>query len=143
MFDLRSWVCGELAYSNEASQRRDLMDPNLTTDALIEFLHQLLKCRNGVWQGQKVCVTSVRSDHLTIDGMHGHNPGGNAIDFVDNTGGAKRHLISDVQSCSNADGIGLGGTYQQYGEGLGGYGPASKLFQDNSSDHIHVQVVNY
>src|ERR1700692_417494 len=136
--ETRASICDWLAFSAD-SRRADLMDPNLTTTDLIEFLVQLRVYRP---QPQSVLVTSVHSDHPTIDGPDGHNPGGTAIDFVDNLG-APEHLLADVQKCPNGRGIGAGGSYQQYAAALGGYSPESKLFEDNNSDHIHVQVVGY
>jgi hypothetical protein len=139
----RQAVCDAFAQIND-SQKTDLMneDPATgTSTALIAFLQQLFAARDGVWIGRLVC-TSVRTDHPTPDGPNGHQ-GGNAIDFGQVNDVADLHLIADVQSCSGALGIGLGGPYQAYAEACGGYGPGSKLFEDNSSDHIHVQVVGY
>ena len=127
-------------------QRADLMNENPytgTTTNLILFLQQLFALRGGVWQGKLVC-TAVRSDHPTIDGPQGHN-GGNAIDFsqVASPDDAVVHLVKDVQSCSAARGIGLGGPFQAAADVCGGYNPVSKLFEDNDTDHIHVQVTDY
>lgn len=138
--DTRTWVCDNVAFT-AASQRSDLMDPALTTTGLIAFLVELLHARSGVWQNKGVVVTAVRSDHPTPDGPNGHQ-GGNAIDFGDSNG-ASGHLAHDVQACDGALGIGLGGEYKAYAVELGGYGPASKLFEDNNTNHIHVQVVSY
>lgn len=138
----RQAVCDAFGQISDG-QRADLMNEGDggTTTELILFLQQLFACRFGVWIGKLVC-TAVRSDHPTIDGPDGHN-GGNAIDFGQITDDADLHLIQDVQSCSAAKGIGLAGPYQQYAEQCGGYGPGSKLFEDNQTDHIHVQVVTY
>jgi hypothetical protein len=136
----RQWVVDNLAFSRD-SQHLDLLDPNLTTTALIAFLVELLHARDGAWQNGGVLVTSVRSDHPTADGPDGHQ-GGNAIDFVDALG-APEHLLIDVQACDAARGIGCGGRYQEFAPALGGYSPESKLFEDNNEDHIHVQVVGY
>ena len=141
--ETRALVCGYFAQIDD-SQKTDLMneDPATgTSTALIEFLTQLFAARDGIWVGRLVC-TSVRTDHETPDGPNGHE-GGNAIDFGQVNDVADLHLIADVQSCPGALGIGLGGPYQAYAEACGGYGPATKLFKDNQTDHIHVQCVAY
>ena len=126
-------------------QRADLMneDPNTgTTTNLILFLQQLFAQRNGIWVGKLVC-TAVRTDHPTYDGPNGHS-GGNAIDFSQiGQDDAVVHLVQDVQACAQAKGIGLGGPFQAAANACGGYSEQSKLFQDNSQDHVHVQVVGY
>lgn len=138
--ETRTWVCSQLAYTDN-TQQSDLMNPNLTTTELIAFLVELLYARGGAWQNKNILVTAVRTDHPTQDGPDGHS-GGNAIDFADNNG-APGHLLADVQSCEQAKGIGCGGEYQQYAAALGGYSAQSKLFEDNSTNHVHVQVLNY
>lgn len=138
--ETREWVAdcfGEIT----TEQRNDLMNPALTTTSLIAFLQELFMERNGVWVGRLVC-TAVRSDHPTNDGPDGH-AGGNAIDFAQIENDASQHLIKDVQLCEGAKGIGLGGPYQPYAEACGGYNEESKLFQDNGTDHVHVQVQGY
>jgi hypothetical protein len=120
-------------------QRADLMDDTLTTTELIEFLQELFLARDGVWKGLIDCL-AVRSDHPTYDGPNGHS-GGNAIDIWN--GDARQHLIEDTQACLDARGIGLGGLFQAYADACGGYSESSKLFEDNFSDHLHVQVVGY
>lgn len=137
--ETRQWVCDRLAFTT-GTQRNDLMDPTMTSTALISFLWELLTIRDGVWQ-KNIVVTSVRSDHPTQDGPNGHQ-GGNAIDFI-TADSAKRHLITDTQACEAAKGIGLGGLYRQYSDDCGGYSQGSKLFADNDQDHIHTQVVGY
>lgn len=139
----RQFVCDSFG-SITNGQRADLMneDPATgTSTALIAFLQQLFTVRYGIWAGRLVC-TAVRTDHLTPDGPNGHE-GGNAIDFGQVSDVADLHLLADVQSCSGALGIGLGGPYQGYAEACGGYNAKSKLFEDNSTDHLHVQVVGY
>ena len=137
----RQAVCDALNFSDD-TQRSDLMTPALTSTELIAFLQELLGMRGGVWR-HKLTVTAVRSDHPTPDGPNGHE-GGNAIDFVETeVGNAPVHLIGDVQACPDARGIGLGGYYQDFAEDFGGYSASTKLFEDNSSSHIHVQTAGY
>jgi len=136
--EARQAVCDSFRTISDG-QRADLMDPSLTTTELILFLQQLFAARDGVWKGLIDCL-SVRSDHPTYDGPNGHS-GGNAIDYWN--GDAREHLIQDAQSCDQAKGIGLGGPFQQYADACGGYNEASKLFEDNPSDHLHTQVVGY
>jgi hypothetical protein len=138
--ETRTWVCNRLTFTDD-TQKSDLMNPDLTTTELIAFLQELLTARFGVWIG-KLEVTAVRSDHPSIDGPDGHN-GGNAIDLAQIVDEADRHLIEDIQACEGAKGIGLGGPYQAYSVACGGYNAGSKLFEDNGTDHLHVQVVGY
>lgn len=140
--EVREWVCTQLSFQRD-SQQTDLLNPSLTTTELIAFLQELLLIRNGIWQNHALIVTAVRSDHLSYDGPNGH-AGGNAIDFSQNgPDDAKEHLVRDCQACDGAKGIGLGGPFQEVADACGGYNPQSKLFQDNDTDHIHVQVVDY
>ena len=136
----RQWVCAQLKFTDD-TQQADLMDESRTTTTLIAFLQELLTTRDGVWCN-KLEVTAVRTDHPTDDGPDGHS-GGNAIDFAPLVDDADMHLIQDIQACPDARGIGLGGYYQQFAAACGGYGPDSKLFPDNVTNHIHVQVVGY
>jgi len=125
---------------NYPNGRSDLLDSTITTDKLISSLSEILSIRNGVWRGN-IYITAVRTDHPTYDGPNGHS-GGNAYDcyiLID----AKKHFIEDQQSCLDARGVGLGGVYQEYADQCGGYNETSKLFQDNESDHVHIQVVGY
>jgi hypothetical protein len=133
----RQWVVDHLLFTDD-TQKSDLLDPNLTTDTLIAMLDAQLHIRDGVWQNQ-LTVTAVRSDHPTPDGPNGHE-GGNAIDLWNS---ARLHLIEDAQNNDLALGIGLGGPFQDYAAQCGGYNPQSKLFVDNDSDHLHIQVVGY
>jgi hypothetical protein len=122
----------------------DLMneDPATGTSTnLIAFLQELFNQRGGIWVDKLIC-TAVRSDHPTYDGPDGHS-GGNAIDYAQIEDDADEHLIEDTQACDGAKGIGLGGPYQAYADACGGYNAGSKLFEDNSTDHVHVQVVGY
>jgi hypothetical protein len=142
--ETRQWVCDQLVFTDD-TQKADLLnaDPATGTQTnLIAFLQELLTARGGVWQGGKLEVTAVRTDHPTPDGPNGHE-GGNAVDFAPVTDDADLHLIQDVQACVDARGIGLGGYYQQFADACGGYSEQSKLFPDNVSPHIHVQVVGY
>jgi hypothetical protein len=140
----RQAICDAFGQIDE-SQRADLMneDPETgTTTELIQFLQQLFAQRDGVWVGKLVC-TAVRSDHPTYDGPDGHS-GGNAIDFSQiGEDDAAEHLLQDTQSCAQAKGIGVGGPFQSVAGTCGGYCEESKLFEDNNTDHIHVQVVGY
>jgi hypothetical protein len=129
-----------------AGQRADLMndDPNTGTSTdLIAFLQKLFAIRNGVWVGKLVCE-AVRSDHPTYDGPDGHS-GGNAIDYsqIANPDDAAEHLVADTQSIEEAKGIGCAGPFKAVAAQLGGYNAQSKLFEDNDTDHLHVQVVGY
>jgi hypothetical protein len=139
----RQSVCDAFGQITDG-QRADLMneDPATgTSTALIAFLQELFTQRDGVWVGKLVC-TAVRSDHPTYDGPDGHS-GGNAIDYGQINDDADEHLIEDTQDCPGALGVGLGGPYQAYADACGGYNAQSKLFEDNSTDHIHVQVCGY
>lgn len=136
----RQWIAYQLAYT-DATQKSDLLNPAQTTDDLLNFLWDLLHVRAGVWQRKALLITAVRADHPTQDGPDGH-AGGNAVDFADNNG-APGHLLADVQACSSAKGIGVGGEYRSYADALCGYSASSRLFEDNATDHIHVQVVGY
>lgn len=141
----REFVCQSFGQITD-EQRGDLMnaDPATgTSTELIEFLQELFTCRAGVWIGKLKC-SSVRRDHPTPDGPNGHQ-GGNGVDFtqIADPDDAVVHLVQDVQSCTAAKGIGLGGPFQKAADYCGGYNSTSRLFQDNNTDHIHVQVVGY
>jgi len=138
----RQQVCDSFGLISP-SQRADLMNPSITTLGLIEFLSELFEQRGGIWRGKLVC-TAVHSDHPTYDSVNGHS-GGNAIDIsqMSSPDDAVVHLVKDIQACEMAKGIGLGGPFQAAVATCGPYGPASKLFEDNSTDHIHIQVVSY
>jgi hypothetical protein len=139
----RQAVCDAFGQIDDV-QTADLMNEDPTTGtstALIAFLQQLFAARDGVWVDKLVC-TAVRTDHPTYDGPDGHS-GGNAIDYAQITDDADQHLIEDTQSCPGALGIGLGGPYQDYADACGGYNATSKLFEDNNTNHLHVQVVGY
>lgn len=147
---MRQYVCDNLLFSRD-SDRADLMDDggagaeldtHGTSSQLISFLEELLGQRGGVWK-RRLLVTAVRSDHPSPDGPNGH-AGGNAIDFSEpGVDDAIVHLVQDVQRCPAALGIGLGGPFQAAAAACGGYDEGSKLFEDNSTDHIHVQVKGY
>jgi len=141
--EAREQACDAFGHIN-GGQRSDLMneDPETgTSTELIAFLQELFSQRDGIWRSKLVC-TSVRADHPTYDGPNGHS-GGNAIDFKQLGDDAAQHLVQDVQACATAKGIGLGGPLQAFAERCGGYSPKSKLFQDNKTNHVHVQVVGY
>jgi len=139
--ETRAWVCERLHFTDD-TQEPDLMDPSKTSTNLIAFLQELLTARSGIWY-KRLQVNAVRTDHPTPDGPNGHE-GGNAIDLAQyGEDDALCHLTADVQACENAKGIGLGGPFQQCADALGGYNEQSKLFQDNDTDHIHIQVVGY
>ncbi len=131
----RKAICADLSFTN-CTQERDLMDKSLTSPELVEFLSQLLSIRGGVWKGKKIEVLSVRTDHPTPDGPNGHQ-GGNAIDLAPIIDDADVHFMKDLNSCSRAMGVGVGGMYRQYLSLL------ARGFEDNNTSHIHVQVLNY
>lgn len=144
---VRQEIVSQLRFSSDPSQAEGQRDDLLTFDSnnpshpaqgtstqLIAFLQELLNARGGIWRG-KLEVLAVRSDHPTQDGPNGHS-GGNAIDFAPIVDDADGHLMNDINNCGDAEGIGLGGKYKVFGY-------TGKEFQDNDSDHIHVQVQTY
>lgn len=148
---VREAVCNAFGQIT-AGQRADLMDDanggtelatHGTSTTLIEFLSQLFAIDDGKWEGKLVC-TAVRSDHPTPDGPNGHE-GGNAIDYsqIANPDNAPEHLVADTQSCENARGVELNGPFKVAAQACGGYSAASKLFEGDDTDHLHVQVVGY
>lgn len=128
----RNALVAQLQFSNP-SERADLLDPAQTQDDLIAMLAVI------VASGVEPLITSVRTDHGDDSqlGPHGHARG-YAVDLwvpASQANGFINDLLYRNHYCTK---IGLGGSFK------GRWRPdtynGTLVFEDNSTEHIHIQT---
>jgi hypothetical protein len=124
----------------------DLLDPTITQTWLIEGLQYL------VGKGYHIQLTAVRTDHTTVDGAHGHNPGGNDADMWPLTGptlnawlsendAVFQTFLSDMAHWVGTTGrtwqLGLAGAARTDANFAAAAAPGVYTFSDGDQDHVH------
>lgn len=128
----REWLANHVTYTDEVSQRADLLDARYTQDNLIQALTHTVK------QGHGVLITCVNRDHSNDSalGPHGHT-GGYSVDCWPHD---ESKLAEFVQAACTSNPlvikVGLGGKAQHLKPNPGG----TVVFDDNSTDHIHFEA---
>ncbi|HEV7180149.1 MAG TPA: hypothetical protein VIG51_03920 [Candidatus Baltobacteraceae bacterium] len=134
----RQRVCNLLSFS-DGTQQADLLSPARTQTDLIALLQRAaFPCSEG-GLGYRLLITSVRTDHGDDSalGPHGHSFG-YAVDlWPADEATLKQFLIDMAERNSWVTKIGLGGLAAQYLSNI----PQDSVvvFQDNSTDHVHLQ----
>lgn len=132
---------------NDSQARADLLDEHVTDTLLIQMLDDVAdRCKHPI------LITAVRRDHGLDSylGRWGHVPIGALTASVDcyiadwaTVGDAK---IVDLALAALASpyvwSIGFGGDAYTYCRGLLSTDPRVVVFQDNGSDHMHLQAGN-
>lgn len=139
----RRWILKHLTFQRD-SQKSDLLDRSLTTDNLLAAIGRAV-LPEPAGQGHKLLITSVRTDHSDDRDLGPHcHARGYAVDLWPVDVANMDRIIQDF--CSNnrqVMKIGLGGSSQSSHPEAGTTEILvgdTLVFDDNSSDHIHVQV---
>lgn len=138
--ETRERVVALLTFPEGDTQGRDdLLDPNRTKTELIALLEELQSM--GFTGDNAIEATSVRGDHGSDPpgSVHGHEEGF-AIDIW---AGDRVKLLEALTRCRYAWSVGLGGSANKAcGASVTWPGYPFVVFDDNNSDHVHVQVAN-
>lgn len=136
----RKQLASQLHFTDE-DQRADIIDPGQTNTYLVELLQWLVwKCPSGI------LITALNSDHPTYDGGphgNGHNAGKAADIWTASSDDTKvLEIIEALAKCPWAWTVGLGGSSKQYESYVTWPSGPFVFFEDNNTDHIHVQCAN-
>lgn len=133
----------KLSFTNE-SQRRDLLDENLTNTYLVAMLQTLLDTC-----AEPIEILAIRSDHPTQDGAWEHS-GGCAADLYPKNWANREEAacIAVMKAMSQneyCEQFGAGGVTQQWMSYVTWPSPPSGVgfaFEDNDLDHLHFSCAN-